>query len=278
MTGGSLRVRSLLGKVAAVVFGVVLFRRWQVRWGATDTEVGAALSGDELMPRADRSTTRAVTIAAPPREVWPWLVQMGQGRGGLYSYDVLENLFGCDIHSADQIVEEWQHVTVGDSFRLHPDIALHVVVVEPDHALVVQGGVPMGDAAPPYDFTWAFVLDELTDGTTRLVIRERYNFTRWWAPLVIDSITPVSFVMTRKMLHGIRARAERRRIASQDSLATTSLDTSARDVLAPGVYLYWLPLAVADNGSAPGWAAGRTVAGRVEAEPARSPLTDRLGA
>ncbi|MCU1378181.1 MAG: hypothetical protein JWN29_1164 [Acidimicrobiales bacterium] len=222
MTVGSFRVRALLGKVSAVVFGVVLFRRWQVRWGATDAEVAADLPGDELMPRADRSTTRAVTIAAPPKEVWPWLVQMGQGRGGLYSYDVLENLIGCDIHSADQIVGEWQHVTVGDSFRLHPDIALHVVVVEPDHALVIQGGVPMGDAAPPYDFTWAFVLNVLTDDTTRLVIRERYNFTRWWASLVVDFVTPVSFVMTRKMLHGIRARAERRRIAWQNSLGSSS--------------------------------------------------------
>jgi hypothetical protein len=242
MTVGSFRVRALVSKVAAVMVGVVLFRRWQVRWGATAAEVGAGLPGDELMRRADRSTTRAVTIAAPPKDVWPWLAQMGQGRGGLYSYDVLENLIGCDIHSADRIVEEWQHVTVGDPFRLHPDIALHVVVVEPDHALVVQGGIPMGDTAPPYDFTWAFVLNELTDGTTRLVIRERYNFTRWWASLIVDSVTPVSFVMTRKMLHGIRARAERRRSASRNSLTTRSLDASARDALAPGVYLYWLPL------------------------------------
>jgi hypothetical protein len=242
MTGGSLRPRAQLSKLAAVVVGVVLFRRWQVRWGATDAEVRTDMSGDELMPRADRSTTRAMTIAASPREVWPWLAQMGQGRGGLYSYDVLENLIGCDIHSADQIVEDWQHVTVGDSFRLHPDIALHVVVVEPDVALVIRGGVPMGDTAPPYDFTWAFVLNELADGTTRLVIRERYSFTRWWASLVVDSVTPVSFVMTRKMLRGIRGRAERRRIASQHSVTTKSLDASVRDVLAPGVYLYWLPL------------------------------------
>ncbi|MCW2750325.1 MAG: hypothetical protein JWR83_1435 [Aeromicrobium sp.] len=209
MTGGFVRVRSLLGEVAAVVSGVVLFRRWQMRWGATAAEVAASLSGDELMPRADRSATRAVTIAAPLDQVWPWLIQMGQGRGGLYSYDALENLIGCDIRSADQIVEEWQHVTVGDPFRLHPDVVLRVAIVDPHHALVVQGGVPMGDADPPYDFTWAFVLNELTDGTTRLVIRERYHFTRWWASLIVEPVQAVSFVMTRKMLHGIRARAER---------------------------------------------------------------------
>jgi hypothetical protein len=242
MTGASRKVRARFSNVVAVVLGAGLVRRWQLRWGATDTEVAADLPGDELMSRADRSTTRAVTIAAPPHEVWPWLVQMGQGRGGLYSYDFLENLIGCDIHSADHIVAEWQHITVGDPFRLHPDIALDVVVVEPDHALVVQGGVPMGDTAPPYDSTWAFVLNELADGDTRLVIRERYAFTKRWASLIVEPVTAVSFVMTRKMLHGIRARAERKRITSHNSPTTTPSDRAARGLLAPGMYLYWLPL------------------------------------
>ncbi len=196
------------------------------------------LPGDELLPRADRTTTRAITIAAPPHEVWPWLAQMGQGRGGLYSYDFLENLIGCDIHSADHIVEEWQHVTVGDPFRLHPDVALRVAVVEPNRALVVRGGVPMGDAAPPYDFTWAFVLDERPDGNTRLVIRERYAFTKRWAALVVEPVVAASSVMTRKMLHGIRARAEHGRTPSDVAPA----DRRAGDCLRPGVYLYWLPL------------------------------------
>jgi hypothetical protein len=229
MTGAPHKVLARLANGIAVVLGVALVRRCQLTWGATDAEVAAHLPGDELMPSADRSTTRAVTITAPPHEVWPWLVQMGQGRGGLYSYDFLENFIGCDIHSADHIVADWQHVTVGDPFRLHPDVALHVVVVEHGHALVVRGGVPMGDTAPPYDFTWAFVLHERADGNTRLVIRERYAFTRSWASLIVEPVLAVSFVMTRKMLHGIRARAERRR-------------TAVRDRLAPGVYLYWLPL------------------------------------
>jgi hypothetical protein len=210
--------RARSGDAVAVVLGVVLcaglVRRWQLSWGATDAEVAANMPGDELMACADRSTTRAVTIVASPDEVWPWLVQMGQGRGGLYSYDFLENLIGCDIHSADHIVDEWQHVTVGELFRLHPDVALTVAVVEPDHALVVRGGVPMGDTPPPYDFTWAFVLNELADGNTRLAIRERYAFTRRWAALIVEPVLAVSFVMTRKMLHGVRARAEHRRTAT----------------------------------------------------------------
>ncbi|MDQ1422533.1 MAG: hypothetical protein QOD72_31 [Acidimicrobiaceae bacterium] len=241
MTGASPKVRARFGTAVAVMFGAGLVRRWQLRWGATDGEVAEMLAGDELIAGADRSATRAVTIAAPPHEVWPWIVQMGQGRGGFYSYDVLENLVGCDIHSADAIVEEWQHVSVGGPFRLHPDIALDVVVVEPDHALVVRGGVPMGDTAPPYDFTWAFVLNDVGDGTTRLVIRERYAFTKRWASLIVDPVLFVSFVMTRKMLNGIRARVERRS-SLRVPAANAPSDPPAREFLAAGVYLYWLPL------------------------------------
>jgi hypothetical protein len=223
--------------VAAAVVGAALAaRRWSLRWGATDAEAITQMPGDELLSPVDRITTRAVTIAAPPHDVWPWLVQMGQGRGGLYSYDVVENLIGCDMHSADHIVDEWQHVTVGDPFRLHPDVALRVAVVERDRALVVRGGVPMADAAPPYDFTWAFVLDEVAGGGTRLIIRERYAFTRWWASLIVDPILAVSFVMTRRMLRGLRARVEQQRTVASLPGATRRSDRP------PGVYLYWLPL------------------------------------
>ncbi len=209
-------------------------------------EVAAQLPGDDLLPRADRSTTRTVTIAAPAHAVWEWVAQMGQGRGGLYSYDVIENLLGCDMHSADEIVPAWQHAAVGEPFRLHPDIALRVAVVEPDRALVVRGGVPIGGLAPPYDFTWAFVVRDIGDGNTRLTIRERYRFERSWAALIVDPITVVSFVMTRKMLHGIRNRAERPRrepaTPFRDPTRSTPIDRSKLDLDVPGVYLYWLPL------------------------------------
>jgi hypothetical protein len=131
------------------------------------------------------------------------------GRGGLYSYDVLENLVGCDIHSADRIVPEWQDVGVGDEVKLHPEVPLEVAALEPGRSLVVRGAVPMGSSAPPYDFTWAFVLRELPDGTTRLLVRERYAYTRWWASLLVEPVAAVSFVMSQKMLRGIRDRAER---------------------------------------------------------------------
>ena len=105
---------------------ILLARPRQLRWGATDQERDDSLPGDELVANADLSATRAITIRASADQVWPWIAQLGQGRGGFYSYDFLENLIGCDIHSADRIVPEWQHVAVGDEVRLAPEVALDV--------------------------------------------------------------------------------------------------------------------------------------------------------
>jgi hypothetical protein len=199
---------AVAGAAAAYWF---LARPRHLWWGATDEEAGAPLPGDELIADAALVATRAIATRAPIEDVWPWIAQMGQGRGGLYSYDALENLVGCDIHSADRVVAEWQDVAVGDEFRLHPDVPLTVALVEPGRALVIRGAVEMGEnaPAPPYDFTWAFVLDERFDGTTRLVVRERYGYTARWARLLVEPVELVSFVMTQKMLRGIRDRAER---------------------------------------------------------------------
>ncbi len=166
-------------------------------------------SGDELIPFGELTATRAITIHASADRVWPWIAQLGQGRGGLYSYDALENLVGCDIHSADRIVTEWQDVRVGDEVRLAPKVGVGVAVAEPGHVLVLRGGVPINGTPPPYDFTWAFVLRGRPDGTTRLVVRERYGYARRWAPLLVEPVEAVSFVMTQKMLRGIRDRAVR---------------------------------------------------------------------
>lgn len=200
-----------LGLVALGIatWDYILFgRSRQLRWGAADEDVATTLPGDEIVPDADLTATRCITIQRRTADVWPWIAQLGQGRGGLYSYDGLENLVGCDIHSADRIVPEWQSVQVGDQMRLHPEIRLAVSVVEPGHALVVRGGVPMGQTPPPYDFSWAFVLREQPDATTRLLVRERYHYTRWWAPALVEPVEIISFVMSRKMLLGIKRRAE----------------------------------------------------------------------
>ncbi|MCU1455858.1 MAG: hypothetical protein JWN46_4004 [Acidimicrobiales bacterium] len=205
----SLQRRTLAAAVlAAGGVGAAVGRARLLTWGATLEEAAAVLPGDDLLPRAALVATRAITIAAPPEAVWPWLAQLGQGRGGFYSYDVLENVLGCDIHSAKRIVADWQQPHVGDEVRLHPVAALPIVAVEPGRALVLRGSVPIGGSRPPFDFTWAFVVRDGELGTTRLVVRERYDYLRWWTALVVEPTELISFVMSQKMLRGIRDRAE----------------------------------------------------------------------
>ena len=193
---------------AAIGAGFLLGHRYR-HWGASQDERHCTLAGDELLPAVDVSATRAITIAADADAVWPWVAQLGQGRGGFYSYDWLENLIPqVNIHNADHIVPEWQHIAVGSVVRLAPELPLDVVALEPGRALVLRGGVPMGKVAPPYDFTWAFVLIPQPNGSTRLVVRERYFYTRRWAALIVRPAAVVSSVMSQKMLRGIKSRAQ----------------------------------------------------------------------
>jgi hypothetical protein len=198
-----------LTSVACAAAGYVLFGRTrQLRWGATDQECLAVLPGEDLIANADLAATRAITVRAAADDVWPWIAQLGQGRGGFYSYDFLENLVGCEIHSANWITPEWQDVAVGNEVRLAPGVPLVVTALEPGHALVLRGGIPLGETAPPYDFTWSFALRDQPDGTIRLLVRERYEYLRSWTWLLVEPVETVSFVMTQKMLRGIRDRAE----------------------------------------------------------------------
>jgi Polyketide cyclase / dehydrase and lipid transport. len=199
--------RLLLGSTIAA--GAPFVRRWQLSWGAAREEATGTLPGDGILGGADLIATRAVTIDAAADRVWPWIAQLGQGRGGFYSYDWLENLFGCDIHSADRVVPQWQRVAVGDEVKLHPEMSLTVASVEPGRSLILRGGVPMGSTPPPYDFTWAFVLRDAPGGGTRLIVRERYRYEHWWALLIVEPVSMVSFLMSRRMLRGIRCRSQR---------------------------------------------------------------------
>jgi hypothetical protein len=202
-------VTSVIAIGGAAAAYIRLARPRQLRWGATNQESDGSLPGDDLIANPDLTATRAITVHTSADQVWPWIAQLGQGRGGFYSYDALENLVGCDIHSADQIVPEWQAITVGGQVKLHPEVGLDVAVVELGRTLVLRGGVPMGAAPPPYDFTWTFVLQEQPEGTTRLLVRERYAYTQRWAPLLVEPVAVVAFVMSQRMLRGIRDRAER---------------------------------------------------------------------
>ena len=202
--------RSLWVLFAGAV-SVMLLRRASLRYGASEAEVDMVLPGDDLLAQANLRVTRAITIKATPEAIWPWIAQLGQGRGGFYSYDFLENVVGCDIHSADRIVEEWQNTAVGEQINLAPGIGLTVAHVDLGSALVLRGGIPTTMLRPsPYDFTWAFVLRPGAEGTTRLLVRERYTYAHPWVAALVEPVEMVSLVMSHRMMHGIRHRAERR--------------------------------------------------------------------
>lgn len=203
------RARTVLVGVGLLA-GVAVLRHRALRWGATQSELAVDLPGDGVLPGADVVATRGITVLAEPGAVWPWLAQLGYGRGGFYSYDALENLIGLDIHSADEVVEEWQDLAVGDQVHLAPPVGLDVLVADPGRALVLAGQPPQGEDAPvPYDFTWAFVLRPgPAVGTTRLVVRERYLCRTRSARPMVEAVAAVSTLMSERMLRGIRDRAE----------------------------------------------------------------------
>lgn len=185
------------------------------RLGASVEEAKLALPGDELLGRADVQADRAITIVAPPERVWPWVAQLGQDKGGFYSFAWLENLAGCDIRNADAIVPAWQDPRVGDPFPLHPDLVLTLGRVDPGRALVATSQGGSGDPHRPasgMDFTWAFVVRAVpgadADPATRLHVRERYRVSGRGPRVGVEVMNLVSTVMSWKMLRSIKGLAE----------------------------------------------------------------------
>ncbi|MEV7971930.1 SRPBCC family protein [Cellulomonas sp. NPDC089187] len=207
------RVLRTLTTGAALTAGYVLARQRALRLGATQVERSITLAGDELLPDADLVATRAITIQAPASAVYPWLLQLGQGRGGFYSYDALENLLGVDIHSAEEIVPALQDLAEGDTVRLAEQVSLTVARLDPDHAVVLHGEGPAlpDEDEVPFDFVWSFVLRPgQLPNTTRLIVRERYGYRESWARWMVEALTWASTIMTDRMLRGVRDRAEQR--------------------------------------------------------------------
>ena len=207
----------------------LVLKPWWRRWGVVPDEAIAPLPGDEVVPDAMTSETRGITIDAPPAAVWPWLVQMGYGRGGWYSYDAVD-MAG---HSTDRILPEHQGLKAGDLVPTHPGGGFVVRLIDPEKALVLFADTSLMQEQPaideaslnvratgavleraqPTDFaaSWAFVLEPLPGGRTRLLERVRARFgetdqpwQRYTMPLMGFGV----FVMVRRQLLGIKQRAE----------------------------------------------------------------------
>ena len=194
----------LAGLALVAVIMMFALLPWMDRWGASESEIAASLPGDELVPSPRISYTRAISINAPPEEIYPWIVQIGAERGGWYSYEWFEtNILRCEISNADRIHEKWQNLQVGDPVRMCPGTSgpppYEVAMLEPERA-VILGHKENGE----WIEVWQYVLEPQADGSTRLILRSRNAAQGWFW----DAMRPGEFIMARGMLAGIRERAE----------------------------------------------------------------------
>lgn len=206
---------TILGGAAALAAGSLALRPLYMRWGATEEEAKREWPGDELSPEPRSTATRAITIHAPAGAVWPWILQIGQDRGGFYSYTWLENLVGAQIHNADRILPGDHRRQVGDTVWMTPpqryrgrgcalvarieDERCMVLISPEDYAgLATRGVAPEG--------TWAFLLEPVDEKTTRLIVRSRSGPKA--GPSRFLLFDPIHFIMERKMMLGIRGRVE----------------------------------------------------------------------
>ena len=199
-----MRTRIVVLAIDAALAGLYarVLRKSILNWGATDAETSTRLPGDELLEHADGVSTRAIDIDAPPAAVWPWLAQMGPApRGGAYTYDWIENLLGLHMHSTDDVLAEFQHPKVGETFSLGSN-RMRMDRVESEQVLAWR--------SEDGNWVWTFVL-EPRDGGTRLISRNRFRLPKLVARVGMLPMEPGSLVMERKMLRGIKQRAERLR-------------------------------------------------------------------
>ncbi len=190
-----------LGTIMGGVY-LRLYRPWHSRWGATDEEVALAMPGDEAIERPTFNVTRAITMKAHPEEIWPWIVQIGFGRAGFYSYDLLDNL---GKPSAERIIPELQHIEVGMwipmSRKVSEETAFRVRAFEPGRWMLWEKAAS----------TWAWKLLPIDEEHTRLLIRLRCRY-RWTRPTIVTDLILMEigdFPMMRKLMLGIKRRVER---------------------------------------------------------------------
>ncbi len=187
--------------------------RRRLRWGTIGTEATDPLPGDELVPQPKWSNTLAITVDASPADVWPWIAQLGQGRGGFYTYQTLENLVGCQITNTTEILPEHQQPVVGDSIYLAAGAPpLTIEIVDPPRALVLFGSPADVDGGIRGKSTWQFIIKPGSGSSSRLLVRARYEFGSDWKSRRVFGRFPleaITYAMSRKMMLEIKRLAER---------------------------------------------------------------------
>lgn len=187
-------------------FYLALFRPWQLRWGATEEEIGRPMPGDEIVEGPTFNATRAVTITASAEDIYPWIVQIGVTRAGWYSYDILDNL---GRRSAERILPQFQDIQVGDIIPMSPDGKSGMWVKDFRANKWILWGDKKGDS------TWAWGIYPEAESLFRLVTRVRIKY-RWLSPSILFSLLIEFFdiLMMRKCMLGIKRRAEAKAMAN----------------------------------------------------------------
>ncbi|MDH4200558.1 MAG: SRPBCC family protein [Spirochaetia bacterium] len=202
-----------------VVIVLSATRQSMLHWGTSPTEVTRVMPGDELLPDSVMTSTRAIDINVSPEKVWPWLVQMGQGRGGFYSYDWLESLIGLDIQNTDKIIPSLQNLKKGDLIPFSKAGGINVIEIKPEHLLVLSGTLitPKGTKGhvageTMVGGTWVFNLEKAGDQSSRLIVRSRIAQFKpvWISKIFMRLLEPAHFIMERKMILGIKERSEKK--------------------------------------------------------------------
>ena len=190
-----------------------LIGRRRLRWGTTGSEATDTLPGDELVPEPKWTYTLAVGIDTRPEAVWPWIAQLGQKRGGFYSYETLENVAGCKVTNTTEVLPEHQSPAVGDEIYLHPTAPpMQIRIVEPPHVLALLGSPADYEAEESWGIsTWQFVVRPGPDGSSRFLTRGRSDYSRGWKARLAFGRFPIeaiTYVMSRKMMLEIKRLAE----------------------------------------------------------------------
>jgi hypothetical protein len=206
-----------LGGAAAIALGYLTPQRraWRSRWGLDAETAARSHPGDDIVPDPLWGWTHGVEIEAPAEQVWPWVAQIGAGRGGFYSYQWLENLAGCGLENAERVHPEWE-VREGDELFLHPKLApLRVARVSPGHWFVArtpEEADAVDGGKPRVTVSWLFLVEPIVGERCRFISRYRCRCSNDLTTRIRFGpawVEPIGFAMDRRMLLGVKERAER---------------------------------------------------------------------